>query len=175
MTKNKLPIVLAIAPGTREFGVAVFREFELVYFAVKRLKHGTISKHLKSEVIALWRELFESYSPKVLAFKRINQYQQTSQTLLLIAECLKKQAADRQIKTVEISLAQIRLLLGSSHRKPTQKLIFQRITALYPELEQYRNRPSRGQENYYAYILSAVAVGLVCLNDLSHRTAKDNL
>lgn len=165
----KFPILLAISPGTREFGVAVFHGFELVYFAVKIFKHGTSAKHLRKEVITFWQEFSEHYKPDILALKEINQYQQTSSTLLAIANCFKTQAEKSQVLHMEISLAQIRTLLGNC-KKPTNKKVFQRIATLYPELQQYANRPSKGQRNYYAYIFSAVAVGLVCLNDLAQKT-----
>lgn len=150
-----------------------FRGFELVYFAVKTLKHGTSAKHLKKEIIAFWQEIQEFYNPSIMALKEINQYQQTSATLLLIADSLKTQAEKSQVLLFEISLAQIRLLVNGGNRKSTQKRVFQRIAALYPELQQYENRPSKGQKDYYAYIFSSVAVGLVCLNDLAQK--KKNL
>lgn len=166
--KVNLPVVLAIAPGTKEFGVAVFRGFELVYFAVKTFKHGTFAKHLKKEVITFWQEFSGYYNPSLLALKEINQYQQTSPSLQLIADCLKTQAQKSKVLLVEISLAQIRSLLGNC-KKPTNKKVFQKVAALYPELEQFQNRPNKGQRDYYAYIFSAVAVGLVCLNDLAQK------
>lgn len=167
---TKSPILLAISPGTREFGVAVFRGFELIYFGVKTFKNGTSAKHLRKEVTDFWQEFSEHYKPTVLALKEVNQYQQTSQTLLMITDYMKIQAEKSKILFVEISLAQIRSVLDGDNKKPTKKRIFQRVAGLYPELQQYENRPSKWQRNYYAYIFSAVAVGLVCLNDLAEKT-----
>jgi hypothetical protein len=166
MTRNKLPTVLAIAPGTREFGVAVFRGLELVYFAVKRFKPSTSAQHLEKEVFVFWKEFSEYYNTNVLAYKEINQYQQTSQPLRFIVSSLKKHAAKKRVLIVEISLNQMRRWAGEGNGKFTQKLIFQKIAVLYPELEQFRTRPNKRQKNYYAYILSAVAAGLVCLQGL---------
>jgi hypothetical protein len=39
--------------------------------------------------------------------------------------------------------------------------------ASYPELEQYWNRPNKWQNDYYAFLFSAVAVGAVYLKSLS--------
>lgn len=170
---SKIPVLLAVCPGTRAFGVAIFRGFELVHFVVKTLKNGTSAKHLKKEVIAIWQEFFENYKPTIFAIKEINQYQRTSQTLCLIADCLKKQAEKNRVQLAEISLTEIRALLGNC-KKPTNKKVFQKVVALYPELDQYANRPNKGQRNYYAYIFSAVAVGLVCLNELARKSSNRN-
>lgn len=173
---SRVPTLLGIAPGTREFGVAVFRGFELVYFAVRTFRRRAISpRHLKREVIAFWEDFYEVYRPEILALKEINQYQRTSPNLLLVSECLKDQAQKSQVLSMEVTLAQIRSLLGDC-KKTTNKRVFRAIAALYPELQQYENRPSQGQREYYAHIFSAVAVGLVCLNDLTQQiNSRSNL
>lgn len=167
--KTSPPVVLAITPGTREFGVAIFHGFELVYFGVKTFKREHSVKRLKSEVSSLLKELCQPRKPQHLAIKEINQYQRKSSNLFLIADFIKKQAHLNEIPVVEVSLAQVRHLLGAG-RKPTQTEIFQKVATLYPELRQYQNRPSKWQGEYYTCIFSAVAAGLVCLNDLASQT-----
>ena len=161
MINAVLPTIVGIAPGAREFGIAVFQKRELVYFAVKTFKSGTSTKLLGKEIANVWQNLFDCFRPNILALKEINQYQQTFQTLAFIADCLKNQAEKSQVICFEISLSQVRKLVANTRRKPTQKIIFQKIMALYPELEQYLNRPNQRQKDYYAYLFSAVAVGLV--------------
>lgn len=167
--KTNPPVVLAIAPGTREFGVAIFHGFELVYFAVRNFRRELTAKHINREIPNLLKELCQPRKPQILALKEINQYQRASSKLLSIVGCIKQQAYSNEIPVVEISLAQIKGLLGDG-KKPTQAKVFQKVAALYPELRQYRNRPSRWQSEYYACIFSAVAVGLVCLTDLARQT-----
>ncbi len=160
------PVVLAIAPGTRECGVAMFEGFKLIYYGVKTshplnsIQRGNIS------ISKVLDDLFEQYTLKSIVLKQINQYQQTSPGLKLLVSQIKRQAELKHIRVEEISLTQVKTLFCKDG-KPTQKKAFQRVAALYPELQQFQNRPNKWQNDYYAYIFSAMAVGLVCLTNLA--------
>ncbi len=114
--------------------------------------------------------LFEQYSLQSIVLKQVNQYQQTSPDLRSIVSQIKMQAESKHIRVEEISLMQVKSLLCKDG-KPTQKKAFQTAAALYPELRQFQNRPNKWQNDYYAYIFSATAVGLVYLTNLAD---KDN-
>ena len=155
-----------MAPGRREFGVAVFDGIELAYFAVQTIQNRHSEKLLKNEISELVEELIAFSKPKTVAIKAISQYQQTSSVLELTIKIIKRQAVANQIPVEEISLEQIKAMLGND-KKPTQKKVFQNLTVLYPELKQYLSRPNKWQNEYYHNLFSAVAVGVVCLKSLS--------
>ncbi len=165
---SNLPVVLAIAPGTRECGVAVFEGFKLVYYGVKTSTHLNLKKRKKISISRLLDDLLEQYSLQSIALKQVNQYQQTSLGLRSIVSRIKMQAESKHIQVEEISLVQVRSLLCKDG-KPTQKKAFQMVAAFYPELRQFQNRPNKWQNDYYAYIFSATAVGLVYLTNLADK------
>ncbi len=162
------PVVLAIAPGTRECGVAVFEGFKLIYYGVKTSYLFNIRQREKISIPKLIDDLFKQYSLQSIVLKEVNQYQQTSPGLRLVVNQIKMQAESKHIRVKEISLRQVKSLLCKDG-KQTQKKAFETVANLYPELRQFQNRPNKWQNDYYAYIFSATAVGLVCLTSLAEK------
>ena len=158
-------VVLAIAPGKRECGVAVFGGIELVDFSIKSFQKRRSDKLLKDEIGRLMQELVESFKPDVIIVRHISQYQTTSPTLAPIINVINREAQAKQIPTIGVSLEQVKSLLGDNE-KATQGNIFNSLTAIYPELRQFSGRPNRWQNDYYNNLFSAVAVGVVFLKSL---------
>ena len=154
--------ILAMAPGKREFGIAVFDDSELVYFALRSLRHKRSRNALKNETIAILRKLIELYEPRKIALKAVSQYQKNSSNVAAINEAICQQAAVRQIPVAKISLERIKAALCDDEIR-TQKRAFQSLTVIYPELRQYLNRPNKWQSDYYHNLFSAVAAGVAVL------------
>jgi RNase H-fold protein (predicted Holliday junction resolvase) len=167
---SNAPVVLAIAPGTREWGIAIFEGFNLIYYGVKTFHHLKSSEDEKTSISKLLDDLSKRHSLQSIIVKQVNQYQQTSLGLTSIVKQIKNLAETKHIRVEEISLVQVKSLL-CKNRKTTQKKAFETVANLYPELRQFQNRPNKWQTDYYAYIFSATAVALVYLNNLS---CKDN-
>jgi RNase H-fold protein (predicted Holliday junction resolvase) len=164
--KSAAQIILAIAPGSREFGVAVFSERELIYFAVRTLPRGRSAALQKEEVSELLLELFANFKPQLVVLRAVSKYQQTSVALREIVKFVKRQAKAREIPVTEISLEQVKSFFQDAG-KDTQKRAFQTLANLYPELRQFSSRPSKWQSDYYHNLLSAVLIGVVCLKSLA--------
>ncbi len=163
--KSASQIILAIAPGNREFGIAVFCGYELIYFAVRTLSHRRSAALQKEEITELLSELFACFKPQFIALKAVNKYQQTSVALKEIVKLIKRQAKARRIPVTEISLEQVKSFVADAE-KQTQKKTFQTLTNMYPELQQFAGRPNRWQNEYYHNLFSAVSVGVVYLKSL---------
>jgi hypothetical protein len=155
-------VILAIAPGKREIGIAVFRGFELCHFSITEIKRGIPKHRLKDECAALAQKLIYMFGPGALVFRAISGYQESSLRLKPILKAFRVQAGKQRVPLVEITLAQVRTTLCPKD-KPTQKIAFQNLCELYPGLRQYLDRPSAWQNQYYTVLLSAVAIGFVYL------------
>jgi Holliday junction resolvasome RuvABC endonuclease subunit len=164
---SNLPVILAIAPGTRECGIAVFEGFKLIYFRVKT-SPSSLRKREKIPISKLLNDLFERFPVQTVVIKQINQYQQASSGLKTIVSQIKMRAESKHILVKEISLTQIKSLL-SKEGKPTQKKTFKMVANLYPELQQFQDRPNKWQNDYYAYIFAATAVALVYLTNMTKK------
>jgi RNase H-fold protein (predicted Holliday junction resolvase) len=155
--------ILAIAPGKREIGIAVFVGFDLVYASVKTIHHGKSKKITVEEITRLLQKLFESFAVQIIVTKAISQYQTLSPDLEKLVGCIRFECEQKEICVAEVSLEEIKRVLCDGGVKATEKKAFEMLLSAYPELEQYWNRPNKWQNDYYAFLFSAVAVGAVYL------------
>ncbi len=155
--------ILAIAPGKRELGIAVFVGVDLIYVSVKTIKHRKSRNCLLKEMSGILQKLFLSFPIIMVVTKAISQYQKQSHDLEMIVERIKAESAQKDLPVVEIPLERIKSVL-CKREKATEKKAFETLLASYPELERYWNRPNKWQNDYYAFLFSAVAVGAVYLN-----------
>lgn len=163
MTPKLKPIkVLALAPGKREFGLAVFTGIELTYFLLKSFRKTRPEPVLINEVVTLTRELIESYHPGIIAIRAISKYQQTSSFLKQVRKALKHEAAINKVPYTEVTLNQILSRYGNN-KNATKKDAFRDLVRLYPELNQFMDRPNYWQDKYYNNLFMAVAVGVFLL------------
>lgn len=157
------PIILAIAPGTRELGIAVFIEFELIYFSVKT---SNPKNNLLKQVSKKLRSVIKRFKPQIVVIKSVSQYQKLSKELENVINQIKTEAERNNLRTIEITFEQIKNELGNNS-KTTQKKVFESLLSEYPELKRFWNRPNKWQNNYYAFLFSAVAVGAAFLKSNS--------
>jgi RNase H-fold protein (predicted Holliday junction resolvase) len=167
MQKNSSPnVILAIAPGKRELGIAVFVGADLVYSSVRTTRHRKSRKLLLREIAAILHQLFEDFSITIVVIKVITQYQKLSPDLKKIVERIKFESDRKGLPVIGITLEQIKSAICKDE-KATEKKAFETLLADYPQLEKYWNRPNKWQNDYYAFLFSAVAVGAVYLKTLS--------
>lgn len=163
MQTNSSPnVILAIAPGKRELGIAIFVGADLVYVSVKTIRHRKSRKLLLREIASIIRQLFEEFSITIVVIKVITQYQKLSPDLKKIVERIKLEADQKRLQVVGITLEQIKSVICKDE-KATEKKAFDTLIADYTQLEKYWNRPNKWQNDYYAFLFSAVAVGAVYL------------
>ena len=159
-------IILAIAPGKRELGIAVFIGADLIYVSVKTIKHRKSRKFLLAEITGILEKLFDCFQVQTVVIKAISQYQKLSPDLERIVELIKLKSVQKQLQVSVVTLEEIKSAL-CDNEKQTEKKAFEILLASYPELTRYWNRPNKWQNDYYAFLLSAVAVGAVYLKTLS--------
>jgi len=119
-------IILAIAPGKRELGIAVFIGADLVYTSVKTIRQRKSRKFLLEDVTGVLQKLFEGFSIKTVVTKTISQYQKLSPDLETVVERVKFEAAQKGLQTVEITLEEIKSILCKS-KKGTEKKAFEML------------------------------------------------
>jgi len=159
-------IILAIAPGKRELGIAAFAGVDLVYVSVKTITHGKSRKSMQKEITDILHKLFAGFPIKTVVIKAISQYQKQSPDLERIVERVRLESEKKSVPVEEVTLEQIKFVLCQNERT-TEKKAFEAIVNSYPELARYWDRPNKWQNDYYAFLFSAVAVGAVYLKTLS--------
>lgn len=159
-------VVLAIAPGKRELGVAVFAGTRLLDASVKTIRNKKSKKSLSREIAGMSDRLFQDFPIGIVVIKAISQYQKLSPDLESIVEYIKFESARKDLPIAEITIEQIKSVLCEDE-KATEKKAFKALLLPYPELKRYWNRPNKWQKDYYAFLFSAVAVGAVYLKLVS--------
>ena len=76
--------VLAVAPCAKRFGVAIFAQSELIYFAVKTLKLPRTSNRIKKQVSASVQRLIRGFAPELIVIKTLSQHQTESENVQTI-------------------------------------------------------------------------------------------
>lgn len=155
-------VILAIAPGKRELGFAVFIRSDLIYHSVKSLRRRKSIRLRLKGIAEILERLYCEFSIKTIVIKALTQYQKLSPDLAKIVEEIKRASSQKGLETAEITLEQIKAVLCES-KKSTEKKAFEALIAIYPELDRYWNRPNKWQNDYYAFLFSAVAAGLIYL------------
>ena len=155
-------IILAIAPGKRELGIAVFVGADLIYASVKTIRQRGAGKFVFKEITGILQKIFKDFSIRVVVIKAISQYQKLSPNIEMIVERIKFESAEKGLQAEEITLEEIKFVL-CKNKKGTEKKAFETLLMSYPELRRYWNRPNKWQNDYYAFLFSAVAVGVVYL------------
>lgn len=162
MTKEET--ILAVAPGTRHFGAAVFRNGELRHFAVNPLgklsETGRLANHesLSDSVARMLKPLQQKFEPTVLVLKELNRQQLKSANLKSVFDAFRAEAKQAGIETTTISFETVKKLFCSD-RKLTKAKVFEKLSSFFPELAQFCNHPSRWQRKYYTPMLLAAAAG----------------
>lgn len=159
--------ILAISPSTKEIGVAVLAGQDLLYYGVKTISRRGPTQTLLEEAARIIRRLLADYQPMLLALEQRIIIQSSGQRLALIISEMKRIASAEGLTLYEQSAKAARQFICGGG-KATKQEVAQRIAVRYPELARYLDRRSHWEEQYYARMFTAVAVGLLCYQDL-HR------
>lgn len=164
----KQPIILAITPGTRALGIAVFEGLDLLYYGVKegskhRAQHTPHSR--AREAAATVEGIMHKYQPSYLTISRLSAIQRLSPKLSLIADHIMQLARQRGLDISEYDPAAIRGELCGM-RRATKQAASVKLSTLYPELTRRATGTSFWQRLYYARMFAAVTAGYVQAQEL---------
>ena len=150
--------ILAIAPATKRFGAAVFRDAELIYFAVKALKPPRTTESIKKEVSLSVNHLIKEFTPKMIVIKSPGKQQRKSVQFELMSEQIETAANSNQIPVTKISFEMVKKSV-CFNRKASKDNAFASLTTVYPELRQFVGSSSKWRKQYYDILLIAAALG----------------
>lgn len=155
--------IIAVIPGTRTLGIAVFKELELVYYGIKesskhRLKHTPHSR--AREAVRSIEQVLHKYQPNHFATLSLHSCQQLSNKLPVITEEIARTARHFKLTFHEYQKAEVRNHICPGTRA-TRQAVAAHLSVLYPELSRYVKGVSLWQRLYYARMFDAVAAGYV--------------
>jgi Holliday junction resolvasome RuvABC endonuclease subunit len=177
MEDTKTSIVIAVVPGTRSLGVAVFKGLELTYYGVKeaskhRLKHTPHSR--SREAVRTVEQVIHKYQPGHFVTLSPHSFQRLSTKLPTITKEVARAARRFRLTLHEYQRAEIRKQLCPSG-KATRQAVAAHLSLLYPELARYMKGVSLWQRLYYARMFDAVAVGYAHATELQRERERIQL
>lgn len=150
--------LLALKPGTRELGVAIFQHEELLYYGVKTIHDRATPQSTLREVVRILKKLILQYRPSGLVLEQTIVLQASATFLLVVAKKLKATARRAGLEVAEYPPAEVRQFFCTP-TKATKRLTAERLVTHYPQLVRYLDTTAEWERLYYAYLLDAVALG----------------
>ena len=154
--------VLAVNPGTRYLGIAVFRGLELHDWQV----HGVTGSSVPGKVRAvrtLLSDIIERYDIGTLALKKLHP-SRTSRKLDHLVDEIRALAEERKVVVRELTIDDLKRLTdpGSiTNKRQMMEATASRYPFLYPELE----REKKNKNPYLVRMFEAVGLGVAALDE----------
>jgi len=151
--------ILAIVPGTKYLGTALFYGSELRDWRVKVLNAKGIEEKIK-KVKKIISDFIERYEPQVLAVKKLD-LKKSSKNLNSLARKIKEFAKRKGLTICQMKLSEVKewILPG---RRINKKELAQIMVSRFPELLFDFKKERRNKNTYYERMFEAVALGLAC-------------
>lgn len=158
--------ILAIAPGTRELGVAVINNTELLFYGVKTVNNRKNPQIILEAISNQIRNLIKKYHPTHLAISKIIIKQNSYALLSVVADQVKAIAKELNLLISEYAPVTVRKCFCETGRA-TRRATAEVLASRFPELKRYAFRITKSECDYYGNLFDAVAVGVICNNDLA--------
>ncbi len=160
---------LALNPGSRYVGIAVFHGLELVDWAVKSVREKS-SKAKLERLKAILAEIWETHGTNCLAIKSLHP-SRSSEYLEQLDRTLKEWAKERDHVVCEYTIKEVETFLLPSGRL-NKRLLMEGVAAthpfLFPELEGER----QNRNPYLVRMFEAVALGMRCLGEIENQKGR---
>lgn len=158
---EKLPKILAVNPGSRYLGFAVFCGPDLQDWGIKTIRGSSPNEKLKA-VDTILHAFIEQYGINVMALKALHTARSSVLLERLVAS-IKKLAERYDLKLFRYSLGTIRSFFSET-QKVTKARMAEHISQKYPFLIHDLEKEKANLNPYHMRMFEAVALGQVCIN-----------
>jgi len=161
MQKDQLN-VLAINPGSRYLGIAVFVGDELRDWAVRLVRRERIQ--------TLIEEYINQYGVDVIALKKFHT-SRTSRELRIIISTMERIAKKNRLALREYSIGEVEGALLLEKRK-NKGLLMEEVAARYPFLSNELQKEKKNKNPYLIRMFETVGIGSVCVHEFDRSVRK---
>ena len=157
--RRKNDRILAIDPGSREMGVVVLEDSELIHHGVKSLKTFRPEAVLRQAVTEILNKLIVEYDIKSMVVENGWFSQERSPLFQTVFRTIKEVARKRNLKLETFAPKTIRKFICADG-KATKRRTARILATQYPLLEIYLEQNYRWKEKYWLNVFDALAAGL---------------
>ena len=163
---NNPKTVLAINPGTRYLGMALFRGNQLKDWRVKILK-GRWSKEKLQKALTIILTWIERYRPDLLAIKRLHPAR-SSRGLTSLQTQIQRICLRKKLALTQYSIKYLENIFCPEDRKNKRSLA-EGVAADYPALYFELNIEKLRKNSYHIRMFEAVALGAAGVNEIDNQ------
>jgi len=158
-------VIIAINPGTRYLGLAIFSDTELCEARVKGIK-GVWSNSKLKHILQIITRYLNIYHPGVLAIKKLHPAR-ASGHLNSLFQAILDLANSNRMKVYQYSIKDLKTYFCPEKRINKKKLA-EMMAAIYPHLFPELNMELGHRNPYYTRMFEAVALGNRCQHHIEH-------
>ncbi|HTB32793.1 MAG TPA: hypothetical protein VK808_12245 [Bacteroidia bacterium] len=151
---TKHHIVLGIAPGTIDNGLAVFQSGGLIDYQVKTFREKYSPSKMK-RILNFIKETIELHEVNAIAVKIPKSDKRQSKKVLQLISSIEKMAKAKHILVIKSDLSFLKEKCESGSRKELSKYLIQK----YPELT-FMDNDKLNKDTYYGKMVEAIAAGM---------------
>jgi Holliday junction resolvasome RuvABC endonuclease subunit len=159
--KHKNFRLLAIDPGIRGMGIAVFEGNKLIYHAVEMLEGNSTQEILRNGRKSILR-LIVDFRPQTIVIEKPYFLNNKYSLLSNLARHIKKAANRTGIEFTEIAASTVKKFL-TGNAQASKDEVCKAVLCQFPELKAYRTRERKWKARYHQNRFDAVAVGMTFL------------
>jgi len=160
--QNESLSILAVNPGSRYVGVAIFRGLDLYDWRVRTVSERSMEAKAAA-VTGLLAGIIDRYDVNMLAVKKIHP-SRSSKNLEHIVGKIRGLARKLDVDFREFTIDDVERRIDSE-RIGNKRLLMDKVAARYPDLYLELEREKRNKNPYLVRMFEAVALGVACLHE----------
>lgn len=156
--------ILAIDPGSREMGVVILQDREIIYYGVKTFRKRTPASALLTDLRKVVSQLIDEYQPHILVVEKTFFYKhKNTAKLITVADEIKAIAKRKRLKVFEYAPKTVRKAVCESG-KATKRQLAHILCSRYQELNIYLVQDRKWKEKYWQNMFDALGLALTYLS-----------
>ncbi|MCX6168683.1 MAG: hypothetical protein NTX65_05065 [Ignavibacteriales bacterium] len=160
--------ILSIVLGTRYIGVAIFNDSDLRDWFIKSLNGKTLKEKIKN-LVGYGSDYIERFNIDVVAIKKMHS-SRSSLALTKLNESIKNIGRQKHLAIIEYPISAIEKTLLSG--KTNKRLLTEEVLIIYPVVYHEYEREKKNKSRYLTRMFEAIAMGVVCFQNLGTRQRK---
>jgi Holliday junction resolvasome RuvABC endonuclease subunit len=175
------PIILGIDPGTKEMGLAVIRDRELLGYGVHTLRNGGRPHDVVGQAKRIVLSYIAKHQPEIVAIEQpLPIPTKRVAVLSVITQELHERALELDLKVIELAPAHVREIVAGNPRatkiqaaEAVLKLGFEELRAKLPKPPARAALGLRPGERYWLHVFDALALGIAAAADRSTSMSRE--
>ena len=153
--------ILAIDPGTKEMGVAILDDGELLYHDVKMIKKGHSPRVTLDRGRTIVAMLIADFHPDILVIEKTFVGRNRNASLLnVLVDEIQALGARNKLKVLMFAPNVVKKAI-CGNGWATKAEVAKAVVKRYPELKAYLIRDRKWKERFHANMFDAVALGMM--------------